>query len=146
MTDKESLQQTLIVPGSEEPLHMRHGRKAYFAATMQLVLAIQGTKQVFRCQPQRYLLMGRGQLASALPYLDLAAFTTDQDGVSRRHARLIRTNATLMIEDLAARNGTFLNNQRLASGQPQVICNGDEIRLGRLTFLVKFEEAGVGAI
>jgi hypothetical protein len=46
--------------------------------------------------------------------------------VSREHARL--TYATeLVIEDLASRNGTFVNNQRITS---QAVKPGDRVRLG----------------
>ncbi|MFN0121988.1 MAG: FHA domain-containing protein [Blastocatellia bacterium] len=63
----------------------------------------------------------------------------DQDDaeakVSRRHARILLTNAQFFIEDLGSTNGTFVNRgQRLLPGTRHPLNNGDEIIVGK-TFL-----------
>lgn len=50
--------------------------------------------------------------------------------VSRRHAKLNRCNNVLFIENLSATNPTFVNNEKLADGQPVALKDGDEIGLG----------------
>lgn len=55
--------------------------------------------------------------------------------VSRRHARITLSNGQYFLEDLGSTNGTFINRgKRLSPGQRQVLCDGDEIIVGK-TFL-----------
>jgi len=51
--------------------------------------------------------------------------------VSGRHARLKRSGAQILIEDLGSSNGTFVNGQRIE--RPVVVVPGDQIRLGNHT-------------
>jgi pSer/pThr/pTyr-binding forkhead associated (FHA) protein len=48
--------------------------------------------------------------------------------VSGRHARLSRSGSVILIEDLGASNGTYVNGQRVE--RPVVVAAGDQIRLG----------------
>ncbi|HEY2960778.1 MAG TPA: FHA domain-containing protein [Pyrinomonadaceae bacterium] len=55
--------------------------------------------------------------------------------VSRRHARITLSNGQYFLEDLGSTNGTFINRgKRLPPGHRQVLCDGDEIIVGK-TFL-----------
>ena len=55
--------------------------------------------------------------------------------VSRRHARITLSNGQYFLADLGSTNGTFINRgKRLSPGQRQVLCDGDEIIVGK-TFL-----------
>jgi len=56
----------------------------------------------------------------------------DDPLVSRRHARLTRSDASLFLEDLGSANGTFVNGQRISARAP--IQAGDLIGMGRFTF------------
>jgi len=68
------------------------------------------------------------------PDVDLDSFDPDAK-VSRRHARIRRTEDTYTIEDLGSTNGTFVNRgRRLLPGSPHVLNEGDEIIVGK-TFL-----------
>jgi len=68
------------------------------------------------------------------PDVDLDAFDSDAK-VSRRHARVIRSGASYMIEDLGSTNGTYVNRgRRLLPGSPQPLADGDEVIVGK-TFL-----------
>lgn len=51
--------------------------------------------------------------------------------VSSRHARIFIQGGEYIIEDLASRNGTFVNDQRVTAQRLQ---NGDRIRIGQLIF------------
>jgi diguanylate cyclase (GGDEF)-like protein len=61
----------------------------------------------------------------------------DQRGVSRIHARLVRSGGNVVVEDLASRNGTFhentrlLGRQKLIEGQ-RISIGGTVLRLSRL--------------
>ena len=60
----------------------------------------------------------------------------DSVGVSRRHARVLLTDAGAVLEDLGSKNGTYVNGVRL--DRPHPLADGDEIRLGsvRIVFRV----------
>lgn len=68
------------------------------------------------------------------PDVDLDAHDPEAK-VSRRHARILFTNGSYMIEDLGSTNGTFVNRgRRLIPGNPQRLNDGDEVIVGK-TFL-----------
>jgi DNA-binding winged helix-turn-helix (wHTH) protein len=52
----------------------------------------------------------------------------DSSTVSRRHARILVSTGTAMLEDLGSKNGTFLRGARIESVVP--LRDGDEIRVG----------------
>ena len=56
-----------------------------------------------------------------------AAILIKDTTLSRRHARLIRTADSLIVEDLTSRNGTFVNGERIKRQKVEL---GDEIRMG----------------
>lgn len=79
------------------------------------------------------LILGRTDPAKdAYPDVDLTQFGGEQGGVSRLHARLILQGTEVFIEDLNSTNFTFINREKLQSGQRYQLENGDEIRLGLL--------------
>jgi transcriptional regulator with PAS, ATPase and Fis domain/pSer/pThr/pTyr-binding forkhead associated (FHA) protein len=61
-----------------------------------------------------------------------ASFQLLDDGVSRRHARVIRDGNHVVLEDLASQNGTFVNENRVTRCE---LKDGDKIRLGSVTIL-----------
>lgn len=68
------------------------------------------------------------------PDIDLDAYDSDAK-VSRRHAKIYRSNGSYFIEDLGSTNGTYVNRgRRLLPGTPQQISDGDEVIVGK-TFL-----------
>ena len=68
------------------------------------------------------------------PDVDLDALDNDAK-VSRRHAKIYRSNGAYFIEDLGSTNGTYVNRgRRLLPGSPQVLSDGDEVIVGK-TFL-----------
>nr|MDQ3043346.1 FHA domain-containing protein [Acidobacteriota bacterium] len=61
-----------------------------------------------------------------------------QTKISRRHARIWREGGEFMVEDLGSSNGTYIlpvvsDAKRLQPRQPQLLTNGDKIRLGDTT-------------
>ncbi len=55
----------------------------------------------------------------------------DNEGVSRNHARLVRTDDEYSVEDLESRNGVFLNGLQVHSA---VLRDGDEVQIGDFVF------------
>ena len=62
--------------------------------------------------------------------------------VSRRHARLyVNDKGGYILEDLDSGNGTFLNGRQIESEQ---LRDGDEIRIGRSSFVLDLKREGKG--
>jgi hypothetical protein len=116
-------------------------RKAYFARTAKLKLEVLSSNKIHTADlSKNSLTLGRTPIEPpSLPHLDLTADGAAEKGVSRQHARITRMNAVLVLEDLAALNGTFVNGDRISAVKPCVLCTGDEISLGRLKLKVSFE-------
>ena len=55
---------------------------------------------------------------------------TDDSYISARHARVLPAEGTVVVEDLASRNGTFLNGKRLVKSSNYILNQGDEIAVG----------------
>jgi diguanylate cyclase (GGDEF)-like protein len=56
----------------------------------------------------------------------------DDDGVSRRHARVVQNGSEVWLEDLESANGTFVNDDRIVRRQ---LHDGDKIQMGSTTIL-----------
>jgi two-component system cell cycle response regulator len=64
-----------------------------------------------------------------------ATIRINDDGISRRHAKLTVEGGELHVEDLKSANGTLVNGERLAS--KRLLKDGDKITLGS-TIVLKF--------
>ncbi len=73
---------------------------------------------------------------SYIPDIDLAEFDAHKNGVSRRHAVLVRYQDYVHVVDLHSVNGSFLNNERLDAEVPYPLSEGDHLRLGNLTLII----------
>ncbi|AKU95223.1 response regulator/GGDEF domain protein [Labilithrix luteola] len=56
----------------------------------------------------------------------------NDDGISRRHCRVLQIGGQVIIEDLGSANGTLVNGEMV---QHQALNDGDKIRLGATTML-----------
>jgi len=79
------------------------------------------------------ITIGRGSASSGLdvPISDASA--------SARHASILADGSTgqAFLEDEGSRNGTFLNEERLAAHQKRQLRDSDRLRLGSTTFVIK---------
>ena len=83
--------------------------------------------------------MGRLDPASdVFPEIDLTNDNGLERGVSRRHARILKREGTVVVEDLGSINGTFINGKRLAPYLPEMLHPGDQLQLGKLLIEVEF--------
>jgi len=80
---------------------------------------------------QDVMMVGRGR-DCGLVLLD--------PSVSRNHARLlVRSDGSVIVEDLDSANGVFVNDSRVRARE---LANGDLLRFGDVEFLVELPEAG----
>lgn len=73
--------------------------------------------------------------------LDLDAYGAGAAGVSRRHARIIRSNDQFIFEDLNSTNGSWLNGRRIPPGTTFPLMSGDQIWLGQFKLQICFHQA-----
>lgn len=70
----------------------------------------------------------------AHPEVDLSDDDTEAK-VSRRHARIIRQGDSFYLIDWGSRNGTYVRGgERLVTGQPHELHDGEELALGNIVF------------
>jgi hypothetical protein len=82
---------------------------------------------------QKFINLGRiDPTENIFPEIDLSTDGDLAKSVSRRHASIFYQGETLLIEDQASINGTFINGTRLAPYFPEALNNGDVLQLGRL--------------
>lgn len=71
-------------------------------------------------------------VSDVFPEIDLTDDGGLEKGVSRRHARILKREGTVVVEDLGSINGTFINGKRLAPYLPENLSDGDSLQIGRL--------------
>jgi pSer/pThr/pTyr-binding forkhead associated (FHA) protein len=82
--------------------------------------------------------LGRLDPASdVFPEIDLSEDGGLEKGVSRRHARILKREGTVVVEDLGSINGTFINGKRLAPYLPEALHDGDQLQLGKMLIEVE---------
>ncbi|MEO6418499.1 MAG: FHA domain-containing protein [Polyangiaceae bacterium] len=57
-------------------------------------------------------------------------------GASRRHAKILRRDGALVLQDLASTNGTHVNGEEMVAGSRRALSAGDAVTLGRWTRIV----------
>jgi len=73
------------------------------------------------------------------PDIDLTP-VDGQRSISRRHAKVYRRGGKFFIaEDLGTMNGTFVNDQRLETGVPVEMHDGDDVRVGLVELVFRRE-------
>lgn len=99
-------------------------------------------RSAIKIEIEKDLILGRAsQDTDTQPDLDLTPYGAAFHGVSRRHLKIMKREHSLHIMDLGSTNGTYLNGAQLYAGQPRVLREGDELRLGTLVVGVFFEHS-----
>lgn len=75
--------------------------------------------------------------SDVFPEVDLTEEGGLERGVSRRHARILKREGSVVVEDLGSINGTFVNGKRLAPYLPEPLKDKDNLQVGRLLIEVK---------
>jgi CRP-like cAMP-binding protein len=74
-----------------------------------------------------------------LPDVDLTPVDTNRS-VSRRHAKIIRTGHEYhVLEEVGTVNGTYVNDQRIPTGIPVTLHNGDMLKIGLIAMKAAFD-------
>lgn len=87
-----------------------------------IVLAGSNVGEMYRLD-EGESFVGRGQQAS---------IRLNDDGISRKHARIFQAGGEVLIEDMKSANGTVVNGVPVST---QLLKDGDKIRLGSTTIL-----------
>lgn len=104
-------------------------------SSLKLVLA--DTGEEIGLPEKDEILVGREDPASSIfPDIDTTPYNGEEDGVSRKHAKIFHQGNEYYVEDLNSINSTFLNKAKLEPNSPSAIANGDELMLGRLKFKI----------
>ncbi|NWF70939.1 MAG: FHA domain-containing protein [Chloroflexi bacterium] len=86
------------------------------------------------------MVIGRKDpISGETPDVDLTPYAAYQMGVSRTHAFILYEANQLHLHDLGSRNGTYLNGQRVTPEHPQLLHDGDELRLGKIIMRLSFQ-------
>ena len=113
---------------------------AYFGSDALLALYFEATADPLVLNPAPQTFLGRFETpADDGLYVDLVPYEGAEKGVSRLHAAIYRSEATLIIQDLQSTNGTVVNGQRLLPNQQQRLHDGDELYLGMLRIDIAFQ-------
>jgi pSer/pThr/pTyr-binding forkhead associated (FHA) protein len=101
-------------------------------------LKIGERKRLLELPLNKAIHMGRLDPASdVFPEIDLTDDGGLEKGISRRHARILKREGAVVVEDLGSINGTFINGKRLAPYLPETLVSGDSLQLGRLLIEVE---------
>lgn len=74
-----------------------------------------------------------------LPDIDLTSVDTNRS-VSRRHAKIIKSGDEYhMLEEVGTVNGTFVNDQRIPTGVPVTLHDGDLVKIGLISMKAVFD-------
>jgi pSer/pThr/pTyr-binding forkhead associated (FHA) protein len=85
------------------------------------------------------VIIGRNDVVSGFyPDIDLTSHGGIEQGVGRRHMRLLLQQGQVHAEDLDSTNGTFVNGFRLTAHRSHALSSGDELRLGNLRLRIRF--------
>jgi hypothetical protein len=97
---------------------------------MEFFLNREGDTLVGRCDP----------VTGITPDIDLTTLDP-QRSTSRRHAKLYQMGGHFYVmEEIGVMNGTFVNENRVATGTPVPLQNGDTVKFGLVT--LTFQSAG----
>jgi serine/threonine-protein kinase len=128
--------------GSRQPLSQKGVHSEIYSHTsVTAKLMILGTNElespVYNLDKEENLLGRRDPMSNIFPEVDLSKYDP-QTKISRRHARIWRKGSEFMVEDLGSSNGTYIlpvvsDTMRLQPHKPQLLSNGDKIKLGDTT-------------
>jgi hypothetical protein len=114
---------------------------ARFSPDCYLVIHVRDAITPIVIQPDkgRIVFGRRSDKSNRVPDVDLTQFNALEKGVSHIHAAVDFNTENPTLIDLGSVNGTYVNGQRLTTQKGHLICDGDEIRLGRLVAHVYFQ-------
>lgn len=122
-------EKTTVLSGDQETLK-RELQKAKEQEACLII--IRGTPQghrFFLNQPE--MTLGRDPAAD---------ITLNDQGISRKHAKIIKTENQVFLSDLGSSNGSSINDKKLEKGESRALAKEDMIKLGNT--ILKYLPAG----
>ena len=100
-------------------------------------LEVEGEGTIFPIAGNETLIGRFDPVTEQMPDLDLTQVDLKRS-VSRRHARLVRTNDGFVVtEEVGALNGTFVNGDKLVTGRPHPLQDGDRVSVGMVKLVFR---------
>ena len=100
-------------------------------------LEVDGEGTIFTVQGDETLIGRFDPVTEQMPDVDLTQVDMKRS-VSRRHARLVRTNGGFVLtEEVGALNGTFVNSTKLVTGRPHPVRDGDRLSVGMVKLVFR---------
>jgi pSer/pThr/pTyr-binding forkhead associated (FHA) protein len=101
-------------------------------------LKIGAGKREVEAKLDKFINVGRVDPTSAIfPEIDLTDESVSSKSVSRRHARILKREDSVLLEDLGSINGTFINGKKLDPYMPEVLSDGDILQVGKIPIEIK---------
>ncbi|WP_409346954.1 DUF6382 domain-containing protein [Paenibacillus sp. MBLB4367] len=134
---------TLLVPEKEsEDLDMPDGTVFLGQSAMETTLLAPaavlevhtGDEHVFLPIASSSLIVGRKVASSVTPIAD---FELDAASISRQHLVFEQSGREYVVKDLASKNGSFLNGERLVPHREYALQDGDRIRMASVECVFK---------
>ena len=100
-------------------------------------LEVDGDGTNFGVQAQETLIGRFDPVTEQMPDIDLTQVDLKRS-VSRRHARLVRTDdGFVLTEEIGALNGTFVNGTKLVTGRAYPVNDGDRVSIGMVKLIFR---------
>ena len=100
-------------------------------------LEVEGEDAAFPLDGAETLIGRYDPVTEQMPDVDLTQVDLKRS-VSRRHARLVRTeDGFLLTEEIGALNGTFINGTKLVTGRPAPLHDGDRVSIGTVKLVFR---------
>ena len=80
------------------------------------------------------IVLGKSVFVIGKDSLHVDYYIKDNSAISRKHAEIKSGSDGAYIDDCHSTNGTFVNNKKVSEGHPQLLSNGDVIRLANEEF------------
>jgi CRP-like cAMP-binding protein len=111
--------------------------KAAGSASTGTRLEFDGDGTTFGVQAPETLIGRFDPVTEQMPDIDLTQVDLKRS-VSRRHARLLRTDEGFVLtEEIGALNGTFVNNTKLVTGRAHPVNDGDRVSIGMVKLVFR---------
>ncbi len=107
------------------------------SATTGTRLEVEGETTTFQVQAEETLIGRFDPVTEQMPDIDLTQVDLKRS-VSRRHARLMRTDEGFALsEEIGALNGTFVNSTKLVTGRAHPVSDGDRVSIGMVKLVFR---------
>jgi CRP-like cAMP-binding protein len=134
---------TVPLPVRAEPARVSASRKVApidpdrIGKPMKLVHADSGSEFALSTSKPEMLIGRPDPVTGLLPEINLGPLDS-QRSLSRRHAKIVNEGGLMFLrEEVGTTNGTFINGERVATGEARPLSLGDTLRFGSVELRVE---------